>query len=55
MQGAGWYRHDYCGAPQGRWFLVPSFSGVLRCAVDFAAHVVAFPFRLVGTLAGATF
>ena len=34
---------------------VDSCNGVLSCTVDFAGAVIAFPFKLVGSLFGAIF
>jgi hypothetical protein len=34
---------------------VDSCNGILSCTVDFAGTVIAFPFKLVGSLFGAIF
>jgi hypothetical protein len=34
---------------------VDSCNGILSCTVDFAGAVIAFPFKLVGSLFGAIF
>ena len=34
---------------------VDSCNGVLSCTVDFAGTVIAFPFKLIGSLFGAIF